>query len=916
VLATRGEGKPSAARRAFLLYLLSLNLWTAGTLVTWLLLVGPAPTLAWLGVVAMPLGCYLFAQAHQAWRLPRSAYSALLGGLVALGLAQYLAVLRGLGPGGRGPAPALSLLTLVYGLSLLGLGTWLWFRAWYPVPIGRRRVLRKLVMGLAIVVLTAALYLSPRQSYGPELALAAISMALAALVIFRRRLPPLPVPQRRSAGYALLSLLGVALCAVLAYGAHTLAGLLGVLLILAVGFILSGLILAFPEMADTLSAWVERTIFRSQYEARRMVEEVAEAAPAVLDLEPLVAMILERTMRSLDIRWGLFALWDRISRELRAVIARGGPEGVGAAVWPSDHPLTRWLLEGSSEAQVDALPDTQPPLDLPPLDAAWLVPVRLREEVVGVFLYGPHTSGEPYSTTECSILNLLANETAAAVANARLFNQVARARREWLQTFDALSDGVFIHDRQGRILRANRALARLVDRPFDEILYQPWFELIPAGPEPRQACSTHRRAVREGEASEYDLGYGNRRTLHVTVSSLAEGDEFCVHVVRDVTEERALQRQLAQAEKLAAIGEMLSGVAHELNNPLTTIIGFSELLQDAGLPEEVRADLQRIFRQAQHSSRIVQGLLTFARQSRSQLAAVNVNSVLTQTLEFMQPRLESHHIQVHLDLDARLPHTLADAGQLQQVFLNLCGNAVHAMAQQKDGGTLYLRTEATASDIRITVRDDGPGIAPELLQRVFDPFYTTRTVGEGTGLGLSICYGIVREHGGRIWAESEPGEGATFYVELPIRHAAARPASPPAHSPPRGRRLLVVEDEEGIVALLCRVLESAGHEVLTAGDGERGLELLTDAVARGQPPDLIVADLKMPRLDGQGFYERVCRDHPELARRFLFITGDTIRPETHRFLDACGLPYLRKPFDIHEIDEAVAVALPEVQGDE
>ena len=717
-----------------------------------------------------------------------------------------------------------------------------------------------------------------------------------------RRLSPL---RRQGAGYALLSLLAAALYAVLAYGMHPLGRGLAEVPILLGGLILAGLVVAFPSLGDSLGLWLERAILHSQYKAHRMVEEVAEAAPAVLDLEPLAAMILERTLQTLNIRWGLFALWDRTAAELYAVVARGLPDSAVHARWPGDHPLTRALLDGLGEERESSLPPCQPPGNFPPLDTAWIVPVRLREELVGVFLYGPHQMGEPYSAAEHSILDLLADETAAAVANARLFNQVARARREWLQTFDALSDGVFLHDREGRILRANRALARLVGRPFDQIIARPWFELIPAGPEVRRVCSTADPSGSARGVSEYDLDYGGHRILHISVAPLMGGDESCVHVVRDVTEERALQLQLAQAEKLAAIGQMLSGVAHELNNPLTTIIGFSELLQEADVPESVRADLQRIARQAKRSSRIVQSLLTFARQSRIQMAEVDVNDLLTQTLEFIQPQLESHEVQAVLDLDPCLPRTLADAGQLQQVFLNLFTNALQAMAEAHGSGTLRLTSRATPTVIQVAVADDGPGIPPDLLPQIFDPFFTTKGVGEGTGLGLSICYGIVREHGGRIWAESEPGQGATFYVELPIRHASAPTESQAAAPAAGGRCILVLEDEEPIVALLKRVLEPLGHTVLTASDGEQGLQIL----ARGRSPDLIVADLKMPRLDGPGFYRRIQRDYPHLVRRFLFITGDTVRPESERFLKACGLPFLRKPFGIHEIEGAVAKAL-------
>ncbi len=909
VLITSRESLPSPARHAFLLYLLALNLWSVGTLAAWVLATAPGVSLlaVLIAGAAMPAGSFIFARACRKWPLPRLSYLATLTGLFVLSLAHYVLLIRLGSPGGRG-LQLMTVLALINGLSLLALCAWLWLRIWRRVPRERNLLYWVLAAGLAVMALSVGVSFSPWRSYGLELFLAALSAALAGRVAFGRRLPTLPYPQQRSAGYALLSLFVVAFCALLAYGTQRFAGPAGALLILSSGLTLTGATVGFPEVAAALSAWIERVLLRSPYEARRMVEEVAEAAPAVLDLEPLVGMILERTLRTLDIRWGLFALWDRTERELHAVAVRGLPDDAVGAVWPGDHPLTRWLLQESIDRDVP-LPGTQPAGDLPPLDTHWLVPVPLRDGAKGIFLYGPHTSGAGYTSAERGILDLLANETAAAVANAQLFRQVARARREWLQTFDALSDGVFLHDGQGRILRANRAFAQLVGRGFDEIIARPWYELIPVGSGPREACSPHRRWDAAGAISGYDLSYGDRRTLHVTVSALAESDDFCVHVVRDVTEERALQQQLAQAEKLAAIGEMLSGVAHELNNPLTTIIGFSELLQDADVPSQVRSDLQRIHRQAQHSSRIVQSLLTFARQSRIRVAEVDINTLLLQTIEFAQVRLESYDIALHLDLAEDLPQTLADAGQMQQVFLNLLNNAVQATSRQEGSHNLYLRSEATPTHIRVTVRDDGPGIPPELLRRVFDPFFTTKNVGEGTGLGLSICYGIMREHGGRIWAESELGQGATFYVELPIRHAASSAVPAPQHPSLKGRRILIIEDDEANSALIRRALEPSGADVRGAGDGLQGLEALAQMAAHGESPDLIIVDLKMPNLDGRGFYERLCRDNAQLASCCLFISGDTVRPETERFLDTCGCPCLRKPFSLQELDEAVATLL-------
>lgn len=905
VVATSHQDSPAAGREAFLQYLRALVLWTGGTLVAWLVATvpGAGPVAALLGGLAVLAGAWMFARAYLTRPLPRLAYGALLAGPVALSAAHCVAALEAaVNSEGLLGATWPVLLAMVSGLSLVGLAAWLWVHAWQVGPAGPRWHRGVLLLGLVALVMTFALYLAaPVATYWLELAQMVMAVAIAALVSARRHLPPLTLPQRHSTGYALLVLLSTFLLAILAYGGQAVSGPATPLLILTAGLMLSGLVLAFPEVADSLSLWVERRILRAEYRARRMVEEVAEVAPAVLDLEPLVSMILERTLQTLDIRWGLFALWDRTTHELGVVTARGLPDEAANARWPADHALAQWLLTWTDAGGAPPAHLTEEP-SLP--EASWLVAVRLHEEPVGVFVYGPRSSGEPLTPTQQAILDLLANETAAAVANARLFNQVARARREWVQTFDALSDGVFLHDREGRVLRANRALARLVERSFDQIIGRPWFELIPAGPVPRLACNSEPGQARH--TAEYDLAYRDQRTLHVTVSPVMEGDEFCVHVVRDVTDERAMQRQLAQAEKLAAIGEMLSGIAHELNNPLTTIIGFSELLQDASVPESVRADLQRIFRQAKHSARIVQGLLAFARQSRLQMSEVDVNALLEQTLDLMQPQLETHNIEARLELDPQLPHALADPGQLQQVFVNLITNAQQAMSAAHGEGTLTIRSQALPTCLRISVRDDGPGIPRDLLQRVFDPFFTTKEVGEGTGLGLSICYGIVREHGGRIWAESEPGQGASFVVELPIRHAAASEAESAPPVPLSSRRILIVESNEETAALFRRVLDLSGHQVRLVRDVPQALEALAEAVAGEQTPDLIVAGLDP---EGRGLYEHVRRELPRLGPRWLFITDVKLSPEQERFLQEGRLSYLSRPFGTREVLESVTRAL-------
>jgi two-component system NtrC family sensor kinase len=246
--------------------------------------------------------------------------------------------------------------------------------------------------------------------------------------------------------------------------------------------------------------------------------------------------------------------------------------------------------------------------------------------------------------------------------------------------------------------------------------------------------------------------------------------------LRDVTEKkqaeeerRRMEQQVQLAGRLAAVGELAAGVAHELNNPLASVQAYAQLLSERDdLDEAARSDVATVYGEALRASRITANLLSFARQHRPEKTFVSLNDILRSSLELQAYRLKVTNIEVVTELAPDLPKTMADVHQVQQVFVNLITNAEQAMTGAHGGGTLKLKTERTDGAIRVSVADDGPGVRQEDLKRIFDPFFTTKEVGKGTGLGLSICYGIVREHGGRISARNNPDRGATFTVELPI----------------------------------------------------------------------------------------------------------------------------------------------------
>jgi PAS domain S-box-containing protein len=239
-------------------------------------------------------------------------------------------------------------------------------------------------------------------------------------------------------------------------------------------------------------------------------------------------------------------------------------------------------------------------------------------------------------------------------------------------------------------------------------------------------------------------------------------------VGRDITERKHMQEQLVLTDRLASVGELASGIAHELNNPLTGVIGFSQLLMDRETPEDIKQDIKVVYREAQRASQVVKNLLTFARKHTAAKEKVNINEIIKKVLELRAYERNLENIKVNTHLDPKLPEVMADYFQLQQVFLNIIINAEYFMKEAHHKGKLTITTERVNRKVRASFADNGPGIAREDLGHLFDPFFTTKEVGKGTGLGLSICHGIVAEHGGRIYVESELGKGATFIVELPI----------------------------------------------------------------------------------------------------------------------------------------------------
>jgi two-component system cell cycle sensor histidine kinase/response regulator CckA len=668
---------------------------------------------------------------------------------------------------------------------------------------------------------------------------------------------------------------------------------------------------AVPLLRDRFQALVDRYVFGIKHSAEEVIGMVSERIPTAFDREILARLVAEEIMPTLLIRQSALYLLEEervetlyeqavpvpaakpAAAELRAVLATSG----------------LYLPAGPGE------------------ELSWVrlvIPLVLQAQPIGVWLIGRRDPDDYFPASDIQLLSTVANQIAPMVENVRLYEkaqqeiahrkaaeeEIRRSEERFRTLFEATLEGIAIV-RNGVILEVNHALLAIFGGAPDEILGHRFTDLV-AGEVDLEGVARESIGFRR-DGSTVDIEVAGKRYLF-------QGEEVSVVAIRDIAqrkrdeaENKTLQRQLLHSQKMEAIGRLSAGVAHDFNNCLLAIFGYSDLLLERYRDDPFLArNLTGLKEAGQRAAALTKQLLAFARRQPMETRVMSLNSVVS-GLEKMLQRLLGEDIHLCTDLHPELAKVKIDSGQIEQVIVNLAVNARHAMPS---GGRLALQTnplEATVASpapheippgtyVLLTVTDTGMGMDAATQARVFEPFFSTK--GEGTGLGLSTAYGIVRQSNGHIFVNSAPGQGTCFSIYLPVTHEAeiVRGGASPGISDRGSETILLVEDEEEVRVVLHQILVSRGYRVLQAGSGEEALVI--SRLHRGAI-NLLLTDVTMPEMKGPELAQRLRHERPQT--RVVFMSGYNDERLSDGGADAPVC--LQKPFSPKTLGETLRTVL-------
>lgn len=632
------------------------------------------------------------------------------------------------------------------------------------------------------------------------------------------------------------------------------------------------------------------------------LQELSYVLAESLQTERIGEQVARYTLRFLHAQGAFVLLLEPGGQTLRIAGAEGDAAHLAGRGLPRD--AEGMALEALDSGHIKTQRAEGPAVTiLPGLAArtAAIAPLRAHGVPLGVIGVTGHKAG-PFTAEDLSLLSTVATHTAVVIANARFVEMVHRGKEEWETAFDALAEGVAVLGADGTIQRGNTALATILGVPVASIVGMELATVLGPGGE---GVAQMVRTLVAGEAQPaltVRLARGGR-ILRLTAAPVPEGRTAAgVVLVEDMTDQRALETQLLQNEKLAAVGQLVSGVAHELNNPLTSIAGLAELLVEQGkaVPES-REHLQVIRDQAERAGRIVRNLLTFSRKGAPERMRVDLNDVATRATQLVAYEVRIRGIILTERLAPTPVEVEGDLFELQSVVLNLLTNAIQAVGAHRGAGagTIEISTAIAGTEARLAIADNGPGVRPDHLPLLFTPFFTTKEPGEGTGLGLSISYGIVEAHRGKLEYAAGPEGGARFVVHLPC---AVSVLAPEATS---GRRILLVDDDPKSERLVTALFSPEGHTVVAVRTERDTAERLAH---EGWDAVLVRGRLEW---NGRGLAAvALLQDHPDLKGRIFAALPASQVLEVER-LKRSGARTVAHPFDLRELRGVIA----ELEGD-
>lgn len=495
----------------------------------------------------------------------------------------------------------------------------------------------------------------------------------------------------------------------------------------------------------------------------------------------------------------------------------------------------------------------------------------------------------------------------------RAEERLAQSERRYRDLAESANDIIYTHDLAGNFLYVNAAAVRALGYSQEEFSRLRFWDVV--APESLTRARKYIDGLVSGQPQDDQVELritcsdGRVAVLQLRASVVRRsGQGDTIHVIaRDVTAEKQLAAQLIQADRLASVGTLIAGIAHELNNPLTAISGYADLLAADHRYDADRVAIATIAEEAERCRKVAQNLLNFARHTDDRMIEFDFNALIGGVFDLRAYDLRAARIEVITRLAEGMPRVLGDYSKLQQVMYNLIDNAYYAL-DGRGGGSLEISTWSEDGRVYARVSDSGPGIPESLLDRVFEPFVTTKPRGEGTGLGLSICKRILDEHGGTIKAGNSGETGAAFTISLPVAPVGTREAPEPSETEPLeaptvGDRLhvLFIDDEPSLLALVGEYLRRMGHQVTVAGTGEEGLELALQG-----DYDMIICDMRLPGISGEDVCMRLLEDKPEAAERIVVATGDVLSPQTQDFFERTGMPHIHKPFKLEALNRTIA----------